>query len=249
MTLPRLLQAPWRARIVLLAAVLGVALTARLGLWQLSRAAEKEAMLSALATRSAMPPLPAAELARTPGEAAAQHYRRTTLGGRWIDAHTVYLENRPMDGRVGFIVVTPLQLEPGGDAVLVQRGWVPRDAADRTRLPPLPQVPGLVEVQGLIAPPPGRLLELAGEPAGPIRQNLDLDAFGRESRLTLRPVTVQQAATPGLEGDGLSRRWPPPVVDVQKHLGYAFQWFAMATLITGLYVWFQLVRPRLRRRA
>ncbi|MEO5695997.1 MAG: SURF1 family protein, partial [Burkholderiaceae bacterium] len=34
-----------------------------------------------------------------------------------------------------------------------------------------------------------------------------------------------------------------------KHYGYAFQWFALSALMTGLYVWFRLVRPRLRRGA
>jgi len=42
------------------------------------------------------------------------------------------------------------------------------------------------------------------------------------------------------------REWPRPAVDVQKHYGYAFQWFALCALMAGLYVWFQLVRPRLR---
>jgi surfeit locus 1 family protein len=31
---------------------------------------------------------------------------------------------------------------------------------------------------------------------------------------------------------------------VQKHYGYAFQWFALSALIIGLYAWFQLPRPR-----
>ena len=35
---------------------------------------------------------------------------------------------------------------------------------------------------------------------------------------------------------------------MQKHYGYAFQWFALAALIAVLYVWFRLVRPRQRRR-
>ena len=46
--------------------------------------------------------------------------------------------------------------------------------------------------------------------------------------------------------DGLLRQWPLPAADVHKHYGYAFQWFAMATLIVGLYVWFQLIHPRRR---
>ena len=42
-------------------------------------------------------------------------------------------------------------------------------------------------------------------------------------------------------------QWPEPAADVQKHYGYAFQWFALCALILGLYVWFQLIRPRRAR--
>lgn len=235
-----------RAWIVLLAAVIGVAVTARLGLWQLSRAAQKQAMQTALDTRAALPPLDAGALAVSPEAADAQHFRRVALRGRWIDERSVFLENRPMDGRVGFIVVTPLQLEREPGAVLVQRGWAPRDNDDRTRVPALPAAPGVVEVDGLIAPPPGRLLALGGEARGVIRQNLDLDSFAREAGLALRPLTVLQADSAANADDGLRRRWPKPAVDIHKHHGYAFQWFALAALIAALYVWFQLVRPRRR---
>jgi len=237
-----------RAVVVLIAALAGAALTARLGVWQLSRAAEKEALQSALDARGAAPALAPAELARDPAQAAAQHFRRITLQGRWVGGRTVFLDNRPMEGRAGFYVVTPLALDDGS-AVLVQRGWVPRDAADRTRVPQVASPEGVVSVQGRIAPPPSRLYELGAEGQGAIRQNLDLDAFAREAGLRLRPLSVQQTDAAHAHADGLLRRWPAPAIDVHKHYGYAFQWFALAALITGLYVWFQLVRPRLRRRA
>ena len=35
---------------------------------------------------------------------------------------------------------------------------------------------------------------------------------------------------------------------VDKHYGYAFQWFGLSSLIALLYVWFQLVRRLLRPR-
>ncbi len=235
-----------RRLLVLAAAVAAVALTARLGVWQLSRAAEKEALQAQLQSRGSEPPLPPAALARTAEQAAAQHQRRIALEGRWIDGRTVFLDNRSMDGRAGFFVVTPLAL-PDGDAVLVQRGWVPRDASDRTRVPTVGSPEGLVAVQGRVAPPPSRLYELGAEGQGAIRQNLDLDAFARETGLRLRPLSIQQLDADGAPPDGLLRHWPAPAFDVHKHYGYAFQWFAMAALITGLYVWFQLVRPRLRR--
>lgn len=238
-----------RARrfLVLLAALAGVALAARLGLWQLSRAAEKEAQQAALESRGQEPPLAQTLLAHSPDEAAAQQHRRITLQGRWIGARTVFLDNRAMDGRAGFIVVTPLALADG-DAVLVQRGWAPRDAAERTRVPPVASPEGVVTVEGRVQAPPSRLYELGAEGQGAIRQNLDLDAFARETGLRLRPLSVQQADGAAADADGLLRHWPAPAFDVHKHYGYAFQWFALAALITGLYVWFQLVRPRLRRR-
>ena len=31
--------------------------------------------------------------------------------------------------------------------------------------------------------------------------------------------------------------------DVQKHYGYAFQWFALAAGIAFLYVWHRFIRP------
>ena len=235
-----------RAAVVLVATLAGVALTAKLGAWQLSRAAQKVALQAAFESRAALSPLSAADLAHSAEQAEAQYYRPVQLRGRWIEGHSVFLENRQMAGRVGFYLVTPLQLEGRPDAVLVQRGWVPRDQRERTLLPSVPTPPGRVEVDGHIAPPPGRLYEFAASTGGVIRQNLDLDEFRRETGLLLAPLSVQQLDSPGSAGDGLLRQWPPPAVDVQKHYGYAFQWFALSALMAGLYVWFQLVRPRRR---
>lgn len=233
-----------RRWIVLLAAAAGVAVTARLGVWQLDRAAQKTALQAAIDARAALPALPAADLAREPAAAEAQHHRAAVLRGRWLAARTVFLDNRQMDGRPGFFVVTPLALADGS-AVLVQRGWAPRDAHERTRLPAVPTHDGEVEVAGRIAPPPSRLYEFAQGESGPIRQNLDLDAFSREIGVPLRPLSLQQT---GDAADGLVRDWPRIAVDVHKHHGYAFQWFALAALIACLYVWFQLVLPRRRAR-
>lgn len=231
-----------RRLIVLVAAVAGVALTARLGWWQLDRAHQKIARQAEQDARRALPPLPAAELARNAAETAAQAGRSVVLQGRWMADRTVYLDNRPMAGRTGFFVVTPLVLADGS-VVAVQRGWLARDFQDRTRIVPPPTPETAVSVTGRIAPEPSRLFELGGAGSGPIRQNLDLAAWGAELGRPLRPMAVlQEDATP----DGLLRDWPRPAADVQKHHGYAVQWFALAALITGLYVWFQLIRPRRR---
>ena len=228
--------------LILLAATVAALGTARLGVWQLSRAAQKTALQQSIAERGAMAPLPAAALAPPGADPADQLHRPVELQGRWLPRHTVFLDNRQMQGRPGFYVVTPLQLPEGG-AVLVQRGWVPVDARDRTQLPTVPTPPGEVRVRGRIAPPPSRLYEFAAEASGAIRQNIDLASFEKEVGLALRPLSVLQADT-GDERDGLARQWPLPAVDVSKHHGYAFQWFALSALIVGLTLWFQFLRPR-----
>ena len=236
-----------RSAIVLLAALAAAAGTARLGVWQLDRAGQKIALQEALRSRRAMPPLPAAELARDAAQAAAQQHRGITLLGRWQPEFTVYLDNRQMDDRPGFFVLTPLRLDDGS-AVLVQRGWVPRDAADRTRISAPPPPAGHVAVQGRIALAPGRLYEFSGAASGAIRQNLDIEAYARETALPLLPLSVVQEDAAAVPPDGLLRHWPVPAAGVQKHYGYAFQWFALSALCIGLYVWFQLIRPRRQHR-
>jgi surfeit locus 1 family protein len=235
-----------RAIVVLLAMLVGVGGTARLGVWQLDRATQKEALQARLDARASLPELPAVSLARTDEDLAVQVDRRIRLQGEWVPHDTVFLDNRQMSGRVGFYVVTPLRIAGSDRVVVVQRGWVPRDAADRSRLPSFPTPAGEVTVVGRIAPPPARLYEFSAAASGPIRQNLDLAAYSRETGLQLAPLAIVQDE-PGGPDDGLLRQWPHPAVDVHKHYGYAFQWFALCALMAGLYVWFQLLRPRLGR--
>jgi len=243
------LSAKGRVAVTLIATLIGVALTANLGAWQLSRAAQKVALQVALESRAKLSPLAAPELARTPEQVEAQHYRPVHLRGQWLPQRNVFLENRQMNGRVGFYLVTPLQLEGRPELVLVQRGFVPRDLRDRTLLPTIATPAGTVEVDGHIAPKPSRLYEFAPSTSGLIRQNLDFGEFALETGLPLSPLSVLQADSASTAGDGLLRQWPRPAVDVQKHYGYAFQWFALCALMAGLYVWFQLVRPRWKRDA
>ncbi len=224
--------------------MLGVVLTASLGRWQLSRAAEKEALQAAIDAQGRLPMLDAQALLNAADPQALLH-RGVRLRGLWIAERTVFLDNRQMRGQPGFYVLTPLALENSQTVVLVQRGWVQRNFVDRAALPTIPTPAGIVEVQGLVVPAPSRLYEFAGEDKGTIRQNLDLGAFAQETGLPLWQQSVQQT---GDDGAGLLREWPVPKTGVEKHYGYAFQWFGLCALLTGLYVWFQFVRrPTVRR--
>lgn len=236
----------WRGWLLLAVTVAAALLTARLGLWQLDRAAQKEALQASIEARAGEPVLvgPAA-LAADAAAADAQVHRRARVAGRWLPERTVHLDNRQMDGRPGFFVLTPLQLDDGS-VLMVQRGWRMRDFVDRTRLAPLPTPEGRVEIEGRLTRGPARLYEFDGAASGPIRQNLDLSEHARETGLPLRPVLLLQTSP---ADDGLRRDWPAPAVDVHKHYGYAFQWFALCALIIVLHVWFRIIRPRRQPRA
>ena len=254
--------------LVTVAALAAVVLTASLGRWQLDRAAQKEAFQTAVDTQARLPLLDGRSLAvdRTaagkvegegegkgdalaPQEQALVH-RTVALSGQWLPQHTVFLDNRQRYGRPGYFVLTPRQLQGNPAVVLVQRGWVARNFQERTALPSIDTPAGPVQLQGRVAPPPSRLFEFAGADTPPpgssrIRQNLDLEAFRSETGLALTRLTVLQT---GAASEGLLREWPAIRTGVEKHYGYAFQWFGLSSLVVFLYVWFQLVRPVLRTR-
>lgn len=267
---------PGRFWVITLAAVLSVAATVSLARWQLSRAAQKEALQASIDAEKLKPPLTQAEFLAL-GKASDAMHRPVRLRGLWLTPQTVYLDNRQMHGMPGFYVLTPFALEGTEQTVMVQRGWIQRNFVDRTQLGAVETPAGIVEVTALIEPPPSHLLELgtpatsataaASAPAAaasapaqaaptpavegysPIRQNLDLEAFRAETKLPLRTdVSLQQN---GAASEGLQRDWPAPALGLERHYGYAFQWFGLSALVVILYVWFQLITPfrRSRRRA
>lgn len=229
---------------VTLASVLGIAIAMALGFWQLSRATQKIALQETMDARQGMAIL-GGTVFDDAGKLQASLHRPIVLRGRWLGQHTVYLDNRQMQGRPGFFVLTPLQLEHSDQVVIVQRGWVPRNFVDRAKVPEVPTPAGVVQVQGRIAPPPGKLYEFSASSSGAIRQNLDLQQYSGELGRRLAAVSVLQTDPPA---EGLSRDWPRVNLGVEKHYGYAFQWFALGGLIALLYGWFQIVKRFLLHR-
>jgi surfeit locus 1 family protein len=226
--------------IATLAALAGIAVTFRLGAWQLDRGQRRDAMQQAIEQREKMPVLQQGSLVAA--DAKELVHRTVVLRGTWDGKHTVFLDNRQMRSAPGFYVLTPMRLEGSAKHVLVQRGWVPRNFDHREQLPPVETPPGVVDVHGRVAPGPARLYEFKEAGHGPIRQNLDIAAFRAETGLDLVDVSVVQTAPPASEG--LLRDWPRPGSGSDRNYGYAFQWWAMSAAIAILYVWFQFIAPR-----
>ena len=76
-------------------------------------------------------------------------------------------------------------------------------------------------------------------------------SFYRQLAVILRsglPLLALSVVQGGGASEGLLRDWPQINAGVQKHYGYAFQWFGLSVLVVLLYVWFQLVRRFYPRR-
>lgn len=263
----------WRRWVIAIVAILAFGITMRAGFWQLDRAQQKQAAQASLAAQADRSPLGNAELrqripALKPGagrelddDLLDLRDRPVHVTGRWLKAHTVYLDNRSMDGRAGFFVATPLVLaRPGwpdakpdavgdwtqtADVIWVQRGWAPRHQQQRDRLPAVATPDGLVQVNGRLAAQLSQRYALGAEAAGPIRQNLAPAQMLAPFQQPVLSMVVVQTDAPS---DGLLRNWPPPDLGADKNRGYAVQWFGMAALILVLYVWLQILRPIFRRR-
>ena len=89
-----------------------------------------------------------------------------------------------------------LRLDGRPESVLVQRGWVGAQLRPSGRCcRPWSRLPGRVDVAGRVAATPSRLLELEAAASGPIRQNVDVASFARETGLELLPLAVIEDAT------------------------------------------------------
>jgi surfeit locus 1 family protein len=95
-----------------------------------------------------------------------------------------------------------------------------------------------VTLEGVLVPAQSRYLELSGQDvAGPVWQNLSLARYRDWYRGDLPDRMLLQTSP---AADGLLREWPRPDAGVERHLGYAVQWFAMTAAIVALYAWYGL---------
>jgi surfeit locus 1 family protein len=153
-----------------------------------------------------------------------------TVEGEFLPRFTVYLDNKLNHGRVGYEVITPLKLRDGSN-VLVNRGWVAAGAT-RDALPEVRTPAGQVRVEGIALDGLPRVLSLQKD-AGKLRQTLDIERFAFETGLRLEPRVIEQHSD---LPDGLARDWPPRDLGIEKHQGYALQWYSLAALAVVLLV-------------
>ncbi len=207
-------------QIVLVGVAVVVAATCvRLGLWQLDRLHGRREVNAMLATRKT---LPAADLTTTTDAVLA--YSPVTATGTYDLSHEIVLSGRSLRGTAGNHVLTPLVLD-GGEAVMVDRGWVPLEVAT----PPVTGAgaapAGTVTISGLALPPDS--VSTAASTSS-VATRIDLGDSGLP--YALLPVYVLLATQDPPQVSGSPAPAPPPALDEGPHLSYAIQWFAFAAI-------------------
>ena len=219
--------------LVAVSVLITVAAFARLGLWQLDRAAEKVAAQSALELQlrdnaPAIEDIPAGHLHPANPELLNRH---VNLKGEFVNERTILLIAEFFQGQIGYGVVTPLRLSSNQQLVLVHRGWTTGILPANTE-PELRPVNGPVEVTAQIYVPASNARVFPSHiDAGtwPLRmRSLEIDVIADILDEPLFPFEVRLTASqPGT----LVRHWPAVNADVNQNLSYAVQWFSFALLV------------------
>jgi surfeit locus 1 family protein len=223
-----------------LAAIIGIALTAAAGNWQLDRAHQKERAQQDYDRGASGAPM---QLNAVPAPAETLRMRRVEVEGEFMPKGMVLLDNKTRNGVAGYEVIMPLKIGTSSMHVLINRGWIAA-GRERTQLPVIKTPDAIVKVTGT-AVMPGRFLELAkADAGGPVWQNLTAERYVERTGIQVLPVVVQQQND--LQ-DGLLRSWERPDFGIAKHYGYAVQWFSFCGLLIFIYIFFHVKRIRSKK--
>ena len=218
----------------------GLALLVGLGIWQIERLHEKEALIATVQAGISAPPVPLADaLARGAANAEWRHVRVT---GHFLHDKEIYVFSRGPKGAVGVDIVTPLVLMDGG-TVLIDRGFVP-EALHESKTRQAAQVTGEVSLTGVL-----RLSQQPGlfTPAPNTDTRLwfvkDVPSMAKTAGVIVPSLIIEADATPNPGG------WPlggqTRVEFANDHLQYAVTWFGLALALSGVYLFYHRSRGRL----
>ncbi len=211
--------------------ICGVALFVSLGLWQLERAALKDAVEARFEQRLAQGYAPLG----TTDDLDDIQYRKLRLEGEFETQHHFLLDNQTHGGKAGYQVITPLYLANSDHIILVNRGWAAWNGAREPLPVPRPPAAG-GQVTGIAFVPSEPALALGEFPSGDSWPRLipyvDIDVLRQNYSPKLLPMILWMA--PEQPGEYV-RAWDPVWLPPEKSRAYAVQWFAFAVIAAILF--------------
>lgn len=223
--------------------ILCLILFIRLGFWQIHRYHEK---INSNQNYLSHSKLPAVDIKHISIKQQINYYPLKVTG--YFDNHyQLLLDNRIYQHRVGYEVLTLFRPLQDNQAILVNRGFVPRTTT-RDQLPIIKPVTEQLTLQGVLLIPHKNTFSL-----GPVIENpgkwpmivevLNLEQLSKMLGVKLYPYILLLKAS---EPHGFVRDWQPITgLPPQQHLSYAVQWFSFALVLVIIFFGLSFKRDKL----
>ncbi|MBC7877048.1 MAG: SURF1 family protein [Anaerolineales bacterium] len=212
----------------------GTAVCIRLGMWQLDRLEQRRAFNVQVESMRAAKLLDLNQ--NLPADVSSMEWRAVTVAGEYDFGNQIALRNQYHGDQYGYHLITPLLFS--GEAVLVDRGWIPADGNsapdDWRQYDELGQVTVTGQFRlGKAKPVFGGVADAELSP-GQNRldfwNNLDITRISTQSPYPILFVYIQ----PNVIEDDAEPPIPyQPVLELTEgsHFGYALQWFSFAAIL------------------
>jgi surfeit locus 1 family protein len=202
----------------------------RLGFWQVQRAAQKQHMVQTDALFAKKDPSEWSSKDKFPLQ-----YQRVKVTGHYLK-DVFLLDNQHQEHQFGYDVISPLLLEDGS-VLLIDRGWIVGDNTRRT-FPPISIPEKRLTVHGSVYFPSKNQWVLGPEVEKKaahltIIEKLDAKTASQILQKKVYPFIIRLDKE---DEHGFIRQWPIVSMPPQRHLAYAWQWFAMALVILIIFV-------------
>ncbi|HIM57831.1 MAG TPA: SURF1 family protein [Gammaproteobacteria bacterium] len=198
---------------------------ASLSFWQLDRADQKRSIEAAIVLAQSSP----AQRVRNDEILSKEHYQ-VLLDGYFDTNKQFIYDNQIVKGNAGYYVLTPFVINEK-TAILVNRGFVPwhgkrGELVDIT----IHNQPTTIKVSLITPKQRIELTQSTINTTFPILiQSLDIEQLSQLSNYQIVPMLAQLDIK---ANNGFFRQWQPFYGSVDKHLGYALQWFLMALVLS-----------------
>ena len=199
-----------------------------LGFWQLDRADQKRTIEASIQKANTG----VVELIVNQNELLNKEYYEVRLQGSYVSDKQFIYDNQIVDQASGYYVLTPFVLTGQSNAIMINRGFIPWNGR-RDQLADIAVGSASREIKVQVSKPIKRI-ELKTSDINnqfPVLiQAIDFDVIEEISSTSF--VDVIGLLDPSSD-DGFVRKWEPYTGSIEKHIGYAIQWFLMA-LVLGI---------------
>tara|TARA_B110000037_G_scaffold138211_1_gene156410 strand:+ start:367 stop:912 length:546 start_codon:yes stop_codon:yes gene_type:complete len=164
------------------------------------------------------------------GDLLNKEYYEVRLQGKYLSDKQFIYDNQIVNQVSGYYVLTPYALDGQSKAILINRGFIPWNGR-RDKLADIFIEQDAREVKVQISKPIKRM-ELKSTDSGiefPVLiQSIDLEEMGEIASVDFSKVIGLLDAN---SMEGFVRKWEPYTGSIEKHIGYAIQWFLMALVL------------------